>query len=375
LINDKDIKALFPVLKEVTYLNTASIGLIPKTSLEKAYEWLSQREYGNKHWLDWYDEFTEAKELFAKLINAKRTEIAGISNTSEGLNLVANSIKWRPDDVIVLNDLEFPTNVFIWQVIAKKYGLKLKIVQNKNGRVPLEEYENLMDRKVKVVAVSWVQFSNGYVHDLKELAEIVHAHDAYLVVDGIQGVGSLSLDVSKAKPDFLTCGGQKWLMGFPGTGFLYVRSEVLDDLNISFAGWLGDKQPFRFDYREFEPAEGAVRFELGTPNFIGFSAIKESLKLILDIGINTIEKHNLELASYLVEQLGTDYIDSPLSNGKPLSPILKLKVKNPDKVYKELISRKIWVSLRKGGIRVSTHIYNRKNHIDLLISTIRKLDK
>ncbi|MHA1616617.1 MAG: aminotransferase class V-fold PLP-dependent enzyme [Candidatus Njordarchaeales archaeon] len=330
--------------------------------------------YGNLYWRKWYDESQEVKKLFSRLINASPEEVSLIENTSMGLNLAANSIKWEPGDNIVINDLEFPTNIFPWQVQARKHGLEIRVAKNRNGRLDIDVYEKLVDDHTKVIALSWVEFSNGYVHDLKALSELAHTHGAYLVVDGIQGVGALKIDVRETDVDVIVCGAQKWLMGLPGTGLMYIKKSVLDELEVSFGGWLGDEKPFEFAYREYSPVRSARRFELGTPNFVGYYVLKSSLELILSIGINNIQNRDLELAGYLIEKVqDIAKIASPLNNGKPESPIISLEVPDAENIVNALWNEdKIRVAARMGRIRVSPHFYNNEEDIDKLVEALRK---
>ena len=364
----------FPALNNLIYLNTASMGLVPKKALDSAERWLFERSMGNIYWMNWYKESVEAKKLFAALIGADLKEIALVQNTTMGINIVANSIHFRSGERIILNDLEFPANVFPWQVLAQKNSLEIRVIRNRGGFISIDDYREAVDEKTKIIAVSWVEFSNGFVHNLEALAELAHENNAYLVVDGIQGVGSLKIDVRKIGVDFLVCGGHKWLMGIPGAGFMYVRRELLDELELSFGGWLGDKNPFEFSYRGYKPAEDARRFELGSPNFIGYTGLRESLRYILSIGIEKTERRNIYLAEKIVEEMGKfAEIDSPLVDGKPMSPILSIKVKDAEELAKKLYEKeKIVVAPRMGKLRISPHFYNNEEDVESLIDAIKK---
>ncbi len=373
-MNWNDIRRDFSVLNEVTYINAASVGITPESAIRAAKAWLNERRYGNMHWMDWYERYKSALKLFAKLIGASENEVTGTYNTTEGLNLIANSIDWKKGQNIIINDLEFPSNTFIWQVIAKRYGLELRVVKNKNGYIELKDYENAVDNKTKVIAVSWVEFSNGYVHNLPELAKLAHNHEAYLIVDGIQGVGSLEINVNETKLDFLSCGGHKWLMGLPGAGFMYIRRDFLEEINPPFAGWLGDKEPFRFDYREYQAPKTARRFDLGSPNFVGYVVLEKTLELISKIGIRKIENRNKSLAKLLIESVEGDIVvASSLINNEPMSPIVSLRIDDAENVYKKLREKKIIVALRKGNIRVSPHFYNNEQDIEKLLNELRRI--
>jgi len=367
------IRENFPALKEIIYINTASIGLSPVQVTKTVEKWLEEKKYGNLYWRKWYSETREAARLAAKLINANERNIAIIENTSIGINLIANSINWKKGENIVTNNLEFPTNIFPWQVQAKRHGLELRVAQAKNGRIDIKEYEKLVDDKTKAIAISWVEFSNGFRHDLMALCELAEKHDAYLIVDGIQGIGALKLDVKKTPVDAVVTGAQKWLLGFPGAGFMYISDKLLDEMSISFGGWLADKDPFNFEFREFTPDNSARRFELGTPAFISCIVLKTTLEYILKIGIDKIQERDLELAQYLIEKAcKITKILSPTDDGKPMSPIVSVKVKNPQEVYEKLKAEKIIVASRRGGLRISPHFYNNKEDIDLLLQKLRE---
>ncbi|MCD6491898.1 MAG: aminotransferase class V-fold PLP-dependent enzyme [Candidatus Njordarchaeia archaeon] len=366
------IRSEFYGVKELTYLNTASTGLMPERSIKEWKDHIETRRLGGINWPDWEKKLIEYKEKIGKLINAEPAEIAFCHNTSYGINIIAHGIKWRPGDEILLNDLEFPANYFPWIHIAHKYGLKIIMVKNKDGIIDADEYAKKITNKTRIIAVSWVEFSNGFVHDLKRLSEIAHNNGAYLFVDGIQGVGALSIDVKSEDIDFMACGGHKWLISPTGTGFLYVRDNLIEELELSFIGWRGEQNFTDFTQREFKPAREARRFEIGTLNFSGIHASVESINLLLEISINEIEKRNLQLIQYLkskLENLGVN-----ISTPETLkSPILSFKVHNGEKIYKELRKRKIIIAFRLGNIRVSPHFYNNEEDIDTLIKTLKEL--
>jgi selenocysteine lyase/cysteine desulfurase len=371
-----EVRKDFSAIKKYNYLNTASVGLLPKQTIEAMKRYLDEeRMYGNIYWREWEEKLEQVKKLIAELIGAKKEEIAITSNTSEGLNIVANGIKWKRGENIVLNDLEFPANIFPWQNQAKKHNLEIRITKSIGGKVPLEEYEKQINEKTRVVAVSWIEFQNGFKHDLKALAETAHAHGAYLVVDGIQGVGMLDIDVKKMDVDFLACACAKWLISPIGTGFLYVRKELIDEIDVAYVGWRSDEDPDNYGYRWFKLADTARRFEVGSPSFIGIQGLLESLKYIHKIGIKRIEKKDLELAEYLVEQLqNLDVrIVTPLEEDKPQTAIVSFTCKNVKEMYDNLLKNNIVVSLRLNAIRVSPHFYNTKQEIEELVNLVKTL--
>lgn len=373
--NILDVRKDFPAIENYNYLNTASVGLLPKQTISAIKRYLDEeRLYGNIYWKEWENKLEQTRSLIAKLIGAKEEEIAIVPNTSEGLNIVANGIKWKNKEKIVLNDLEFPSNIFPWQNQAKKHNLEIRIAKNVHGEIPLEEYEKHIDDSTRVVAVSWVEFQNGFKHDLKALAEVAHAHGAYLVVDGTQSVGMLDIDVKKMNVDFLACACAKWLISPIGTGFLYIRRDLVDEIDATYVGWRSVKDPENFSYRWFELDETARRFEAGSPSFLGIQGLMESLKYIRRIGPRSIERRDLELAEYLVEQfleIKQLKIVTPLNEDKPQSAIVSFTCRNVEEVYNKLLENRFIVSLRLNAIRVSPHFYNVEQEIENLVNLVK----
>jgi len=180
-----------------------------------------------------------ARATVAALLNAEPAEIALATNTSHGLNLAARALPLTPGDVVLVSDREFPANVYPW-LLLKKRGVEVELAPCAPDGWPDEDYlvERLHDPRVRVLAVSFVQFSNGYRADLARLGAACRANGTFLVVDGIQGVGNSVLDVRDTPVDILACGGQKWLLSPWGSGFVYVRRELISGLEPAVAGWM-----------------------------------------------------------------------------------------------------------------------------------------
>lgn len=366
------IRDFFPALKEVTYINTASQGLLSVDEIRVVEEYARDRAYGNVRWLDWYVLIDEdLRSRVARLINADVSEIGFVPNTSFGLNMIANSIVWERGQNIVTNDMEFPTNLFIWQRIAERYGLEIRYARSRNGAISMEEYEMLVDEKTRAIVVSWVEFSNGFTHDLDFLSRLARDYDAYLIVDGIQAVGALPLNVRRVRIDAISCGFQKWMLGIGG-GFIYINEEIMSELDPPFAGWLSDVRPFDFSFRKYNPVRGAKMFEIGSPNFVAYLVEIEALRLIEKLSVSRIYNHNRDLARYLRKRLVDVGIGMLTPKDSP-SPITLIKPKSARKVYEALMGRKIIVSYRMSGIRISPHFYNNKEDIDKLVDEIIKI--
>jgi selenocysteine lyase/cysteine desulfurase len=272
---------------------------------------------------------------------------------------------------IVTTDLEYPSVVYPWK--SKKLGVNIRYVNNRAGKIFLEDLEKAIDDKTVAVAISHVEYVNGFRFDLKAVSEIVHEHGAYLAVDAIQSLGALSVDVKRDDVDFLTAACYKWMLGPAGVGYLYVREELIEEFEPPFIGWASVKPEIFetldfWEIRDLTLSETASRFEIGTPSRVSIAGAVAALNLLLDTGIESIEKRILRLTDHLIELLSARGIrfQTPLEP-EYRSGIVNFLIDNPREKTDELAKKGIVVSARSHGIRVSPHFYNTTNEIDKLV--------
>jgi len=365
----------FPFTEEIIFFNHASFGPMPERS------WKATQEYYDGLRLKKVtDDDREAfqileniRKLIARMIKAEPEEIAFVPNTTYGLNVAAWGLDLKRGDEILLSDVEFPANVYPWTNLKQK-GIETKFVPGKNKCFDIENLVRAIDKRTKVLSISFVQYFNGFKNDLESIGKICEENEIFLVVDGIQGIGSVDLDVKKCRIDLLSCGGQKWLLSSLGTGFFYLSSQAKRKVKPSFFGWMGVDWNLDFtDLLKFnlKPFSAARKFEIGTYPYSLLWTMHSSLKLLLEIGVKKIEKHNLELLDLLIDYLN----DSPYQIKSFLLPkhrssILSFSGKNITKSYEKLIKNKIMVSFREGAIRVAPHFYNTKEEVKKLIEIL-----
>jgi cysteine desulfurase/selenocysteine lyase len=232
----------------------------------------------------------------------------------------------------------------------------------------------LMDKRTRLVAISFVEFATGFRNDLATLAEMCHARGVRFCVDGIQGVGALPLDVGEVPLDFLAVGGPKWLMGPIGTGFLFIRRQQIPTLDLAIAGWIGTtdtNEHFRYD---LPWRNDARRFEEGSLNRIGAAGLNAALELLLSVGIESIEQRIMTLTDRLVEglrQRGYQVI-TPVAHRQERSGIVSFQHKHHQspQLERRLAQANVVVSRRGTFIRVSPHFYNNEEDIDRLLSAL-----
>ncbi len=230
----------FAALDEAIYLNSASIGPIPERTRRRLDEYSVMRTAPhrmNDH--DFFSELDQARALTARLLNVTPGEIALAFNTSYGLNVAARGLPLEPGDVVLASDREFPANVYPWMRLAER-GVSLELAPVTANGWPDEDHlvERMADPKVRVLAVSLVQFSNGYTVDLARLSKRARETNTFLVVDAIQGLGAVPVDLQATPVDILSCGGQKWLLSPWGSGFVYVRKELIPVVEPVVMGWM-----------------------------------------------------------------------------------------------------------------------------------------
>lgn len=362
-LNVASLRQLFPVTERCAYLNHAAMATLSAPVREAMTAHLAARATSGEN-TDYEDPSDELREALAVLINSDPQEIAFVQNTSEGLNVVANALPLNPGDHVVYCDMEFPSNVYPWMNL-ERYGIEARCIPHDGGGLTVESLARYADDSTRVVAVSSVQFLAGFRSDLAALGAWCREHGAYFVVDGIQSVGVLSLDVRACHVDALACGGPKWLMGPAGQGFLYVRRDLLDELQppfagcVSVAGWE--------DWREYDMAflPDARRFELGCPNVVGQVGLLAAVQLLLGLGMEAVEARARHLADVLVEDLrrrGYWLLSNPLPAHR--SSIVSFSVPGDvNRAYNDLLAADVVVSRREDFIRVSPHFYNTEEEV------------
>lgn len=371
-IDRNRLNALFPVTQSDIYLNHAAISPFSTHVLQAINFALTERSTGV---IDTYQQGLEEKDKLksnlAALIHGKKEHIALITNTSEGLNWFVNSLRWQPGDRILLVEGEFPTNIYPFMNMERR-GIEIDFVPLRNGAILLEDIEKMITGKTRLLSISFVEFFTGFRNDLKTIGQLCKSKKVLLSVDGIQGVGAIPLNVEEAQIDFLANGGHKWLMGPMGSGFMYLRPEIIQQMDPVFAGWLSVKDSWNFlDYR-LDFLDDAARFEMATQNYLGICGLRAATDLLVENNPDNTFRHLLELGDRMItglRELGMEYIGSEERAHR--SGIYTFKTNKAEDLTAYLKKQKIQVSLRNGAMRVSPHFYNSLDEIDQLISQCR----
>ncbi len=377
-----DIHALrateFPWADGTTWLDHASIGPLPERTRRAAdrMNLRRARPFELTH-DDLFGAFSAARSAFARLINAEADEIALTTNTTFGLSIAARAIPWKRGDVVLVSHKEFPANVYPWQRLGD-LGVTLELVPVTPEGWPDESrlIARLADPKVRCLAVSLTQFANGYTVDLARLSAETRARGQFLVVDAIQALGQMPLDVRAIPVDILSCGAQKWLLSPWGSGFLYVRRDLIASLDPAVTGWMAFEGTDDFnrltDYRETLRPD-ARRFELITLPFQDFVGMLESLALLQELGIPAIQRHVLSLQQPLLDWADRRGVRVTSPRGARGSGIICLAPPRVDESFRALREARIYLSQREGALRISPHCYNTADEMTRVTTVLDRL--
>jgi cysteine desulfurase/selenocysteine lyase len=367
--------AEFPGTAETVYLNNASIGPLPERT-RLALDAFNQRRATPFRLpdRDLFGTLNESRRLIAELLSATPEEIALTVNTSFGLGVVARALPLRPGDHVVVSDREFPANVYPW-LRLRESGIEVELIPTTVEGWPDEAriLKRLEDPRVRAVAVSLVQFSNGYCVDLPALSAATRRTGAYLVVDAIQAVGQMPVDLRRTPVDVLACGGQKWLLSPWGSGFVYVRRGLISELSPPVTGWMafeGTDDLTRLTTYNDTLRGDARRFELITLPYQDFAGMNASLGLILELGIERIQAHLRRLHAPILawaERSGARLASPTGSRG---SGILCLAPEDVGEAFRRLKAARIICSLREGAIRLSPHAYNTVDEMERVATVL-----
>jgi len=367
-------RSYFPYLKKgIIYFNHASTGPL-STKVKEAIDRLLLDKNEGK--IDDYNELVqkvnESKQLLAKMLNTTPSRIAFTENTSSGLSILAQGIKWNKGDGIILNDVEFPSNVYPFMNLQDK-GVEIDFVKSENGVVTANDIINTIKPETKLISVSYVQFLSGYRIDLEKLGTVCRKKEIILSVDAIQGLGAINIDIEKCKVNFISCGTQKWLLGMQGMGFIYISKELQDKIDASFVGWLSVENAWDLLDYNYKLKRTANRFQPGTLNTIGVYALNASLKMFDEFGFENIERQILNNSKYFIDRLIDAEFNPVLKdyNKEKLSGIISLKRDNAGDIFNYLSKKDIICAVREGYLRFAPHFYNTEKEIDKVVVELK----
>jgi cysteine desulfurase/selenocysteine lyase len=362
---------------DVVYLNHASTGPLPWRVVRalnhfdrlRSEPWRISVEYQ-------FAPLDRARQLLARCIGASPAEIALMVNTTYGINVAAWTLPLRAGDVVLAPDREFPANVYPWLALERERGIVYRQIPCRHGLVDEDALLRALDApRVKVLSISWVSFETGYRVDLERLGAACRERHIWFVVDAIQGLGAVPVDVRRCNIDFLACGGQKWLLAPWGTGFLYVRRELITRLDPVPVGWMAVRAALDFtrlcDY-ELSYHEDARRFEVITLPFQEFAGLNAALELFEEVGWQLVHELVAERADQIVDFVRRRrdlQLVTPPDRGSRAG-IVSFRSRDPEATARRLAEVGVVHSVREGAIRLAPHFYNTEEEIERLLAAL-----
>ncbi len=371
----------FPRVKTGAYFDNASchpLSVHSAAALHRYIDWESN-EVGDPWWPYWAKARDESKLLFAKLINAKPSEIAFARSTIESESNLLNGMDIQSSGGnVVTNDLHYTAALYNYKM-RQKAGLDVRFVKNRDWQTDVRDMERVVDRKTKLISIALVSNVNGYLQDVKAISDLAHAHGAYVYADIIQCAGAIPIDVKAMGIDFAACSTYKWLMGVKGYGFYYVREDLQGvvakptqhsgGVKFNYSPWTDGPAQGREDM-EFTQVTGPHRYEVSYPSYEGAISAQESLRYIHNLGVDNIRAHARSLTDRLQKELPAIGYPSitPKANE---SPICSFVAKDPAKTMEKLAKARVYVAMRFGNkMRIAPSVFNNQEDVDRLLAAL-----
>ena len=368
-------RALFPILARQAQLSSCSQSALSTPVSEAITRYMASWRDLGMHWGGWAVVLDQAKAEFARLIGADSGDIAVMSCVSDLASSLGNCLDFAQQrNGIVLGEIDFPSLGHVW-LAQQSRGAQVSFVgADGQGAIALEDYQRAITEQTRLVSVSHVSYSNGFKQDIGAITALAHAQGALVFVDAYQSVGAMAIDVMRDNIDVLVCGAQKYLLGCPGIAFMYVRRDLAQRLQPANTGWFGRVNPFAFDIRQLDYADGARRFDTGTPPYINAAAANAGMALLNSLDMAAVESH--------IEHLSAVALQAAKNHGlriaSPLDPKRKgsntaIYVNDSAAVEKKMAAAGFIVSARGAVIRVAPHFYNTEQEVAGAMAALARL--
>jgi selenocysteine lyase/cysteine desulfurase len=304
------------------------------------------------------------KEMLASLIGTTSDRIAFTLNTAEGLSILASGLDWKEGERVLLYRREYPANVYPFLNIAHR-GVSVDFYDAEDHRITAELIAKHIQPSTRLLSVSAVQFLTGYRADLAAIGKLCKERNIIFCVDAIQSVPHIPIDVTAAGIDYLAAGTHKWLMGSEGTAFIYISKDLQERVHQPAMGALSVRETYRYtDYELERIRTDASRYESGTMNYPGIAALKASLEMQQEVGLDTIYKQTLYLTGTLLglcDRAGLPYVTP--KEERERAGIVSIELDNAREAAQRAQQKNVYVVERGGRLRFSPYFYNTEEEI------------
>jgi selenocysteine lyase/cysteine desulfurase len=380
----------FPRAMNETYFNSAAQHPLGNHSVAAMHRYIDflHKGPGEGRKDFWEEGLPQVKTMFARLINARPSEIAFTGSTTIGENTILNGMNLRGGNVVT-NDLHYTASLSNYLTRQKRQDLDVRVVKHRDWVIDLKDMEQAVDAKTRLIAVSLVSSVNGHVENMKALSDLAHSHKAYLFADIIQGCGAMPIDVKAMGIDFASTAMYKWLQGEHGFGFLYIKEDLIGSVvkpteftghpDFNYAPWVAKPAPGPSGLINHIP-EGIRAFDCGTPSVITYAAQHASFEYLAKIGIDKIQAHANRLIARLQKELPPlGY--TPITPHGTQSSIVTFLYKDAEAVRRKIRASKAKILLtgpnsaltvgRFGNhVRFSVSVFNNDQDINTILEVL-----
>ena len=368
------IRARFPILERLVYLNSCSQGALSHAVRESYRRYLDDWDDRGSPWGYWVEKAEAARATFARLVGAEPDEVAVTTSLSAGVSALASGLDFGgPRSKVVLSDYEFPTIGQIWHAQEGRGARVVHVPPSGDGTISLERFEQAIDDETLLVSITHVSYRTGSMLDVPEITSLAHERGALVLLDAYQTVGSLPVDVEALGVDFLAAGVLKYLLGSAGLAFFYCRRELVEHAWPTATGWFADREIFAMDHTDYSPSPTARRFESGTPPIPSIYAGIAGMELMLEIGIPETRAHVQGLNRRLLE--GLDDLGARVVT--PRDPerrgaLVCVRSTDAPALVAALQRDGIVTSERDSSLRISPHCYNADEDVDAVLAALAR---
>lgn len=368
----------FPIVETCTYLVSHSLGAMPRRTRDYlqqfADEWSSR---GVRAWHEgWWEIGRTTGDILAPILGVPKGTISMHQNVTVAMGIIASCFRYDgPRRKIVLTDLEFPSNIYLFEGL-RRYGADVIRVRSDDAmRTNLDRLLDAIDERTLLVPLSYVLFKSAYIQKVDAVIEQAHKVGAHVILDLYQAAGTVPLNIEASKADFAVGGSVKWLCGGPGAGYLYVRPDLAKQVEPAFVGWAAHARPFQFVPEAIEYADAPERFQSGTPNVPSLYSARAGYEIVAEIGVPAIREKSLRLTRRMMDLARESgwRVNTPDADDERGGSVI-VDVPNGEAVAAELIRREVIVDYRPGaGIRMAPHFYNTMDDVEHAFAVLREL--
>ncbi len=305
MIDPEYIRAQFPSAQVETYFNSAGATLCP---LDVRNEVCGFLDTFHDDIMSGFSKYVprgqRLRRNLATMLGADTEEVAVLHHTAEGVSVIANGLEWQSGDKILTLSNEYPSTIYPWMNLEKRFGVQLVQIQEQDGRCTEDEIISAIRReRPRLFAISAVEWTSGYRFDLEPIGRVCEELDVFFFVDAAQATGFCEVDVRAWRASALAGSAWKWLFGPTGLGYLYLRRDLLDSITPIFVGSESVVQAQNYDEIRFEFQPDMRRFEYSSDNLSALVWFDAGVRFVMNLGLDNIREHVFALQDETLEQL------------------------------------------------------------------------